>query len=402
VIPLSNTRRAVTPNSGDRIDDLKKAVADFERSESWSALRPAVGPLLGQYSFGLGVVYGIGENVVTSVVELLQLVKTFLLADLYDRVNQPPLSAAFNPIALVQRLFAEASMRTWRGELEEAHREREALIEELRYAMTHVGEVVGNIRDAYLVRWNRFERLSRDRTLTGQFQAGRIFGEVLIEVVSMIGGGTAAVRAASKVPRLARLARLKIPPRSTAHAGRAATAGEAPVTPSQLRPTSPPAEPPAPRRDTFVLDKEGVPIGARKGIAKPGLPPQPLSKEGWPDLPAAHARNFTSAEPVTLKPGTKLYRIIDDPERAAGAYWSESLPASRAQWRADYAVKTDWNTNGRYIEYIVPDGPGLNVWRGPAAAQDLIGSGFHLPGGGTQVWLRPQGMNLGTPRPTGW
>src|SRR5918993_842303 len=94
VIPLSNTRRAVTPNSGDRIDDLKKAVADFERSESWSALRPAVGPLLGQYSFGLGVVYGIGENVVTSVVELLQLVKTFLLADLYDRAQQPVWSAA--------------------------------------------------------------------------------------------------------------------------------------------------------------------------------------------------------------------------------------------------------------------------------------------------------------------
>ena len=64
-------------------------------------------------------------------------------------------------MALVQRLLAEVSMRTFRGELEEAHRERQALIEELRYAMTNIGEVLGNIKEGYVAQWNRFETLVR-------------------------------------------------------------------------------------------------------------------------------------------------------------------------------------------------------------------------------------------------
>jgi hypothetical protein len=147
-----------------------------------------VSRLLGQYSFGLGVVYGIGESVVSSVVELVQLVKTFLLADMYDRAHQPVLSAALNPIAPFQRLMAEVSMRAFSGQLEEAHRERDALIDELRYAMTHIGEVLGHVKEGYVAKWNQFETLAQDRTLSSQFQAGRIFGEVLIEVVSIIGG----------------------------------------------------------------------------------------------------------------------------------------------------------------------------------------------------------------------
>ncbi len=214
--------------------------------------------LLGQYSFGLGVVYGIGENVITSVVELLQLAKTFLLADLYDRAQQPVFSAALNPVALFQRLMADVSMRAFRGQLEEAHRERDALIDELRYAMTHIGEVLGNVKASYVSQWNRFETLVQERTVSSQFQAGRIFGEVLIEVLSVIGGGTAAVRAAGKIPRLAKLARLKIPAKSTPSAGRAAggaAARETPATPSQARPAAPVAESvpkaEAPRKDLY-------------------------------------------------------------------------------------------------------------------------------------------------------
>ena len=222
------------------VEDLNKAVADFARGETWSSLQPVVFRLLGQYSFGLGVVYGIGENVVTSVVELLLLVKTLLLADLYDRSQQPIFSAAsLNPVALFQRLMAEASMRTFRGVLEEAHRERDALIEELRYAMTHIGEVLGTIKNSYVAKWNRFETLVQNRTLGSQFEAGRIFGEVLIEVVAVIGGGTAAVRAAGKIPRLAKLARLKIPAKSTGRvlpAAESASTREMAATPSQMRP----------------------------------------------------------------------------------------------------------------------------------------------------------------------
>lgn len=399
------TLTMVADRAVETAEDLSKALSDFQRSETWSSLQPIAFRLLGQYSFGLGVVYGIGENVVTSVVELLQLVKTFLLADLYDRAQQPVFSAAsLNPVALVQRLLAEVSMRTFAGALEEAHREREALIEELRYAMTNIGEVLGSIKEGYVAKWNRFETLVGERRFSSQFHAGRIFGEVLIEVVSLIGGGTAAVRAAGKIPRLAKLARLKIPPKSTAYgrAAKGAAAREAPVTPSQTRPSAPATETVPKKSDVYVVDKEGVPIGARPGRAPRGLPDVALKKDGWPDLPAEHAANFTSAEPVTLKPGTKIYRIIDDEANPAGSYWSEKLPASRAEWRGDYAVKPGWNTNGKYVEYTVPDGPGLNVWRGATAAQDLEGSAFHLPGGGQQIYMPRGTVTPGAPKPTGW
>jgi hypothetical protein len=151
-----------------------------------------------------------------------------------------------------------------------------------------------------------------------------------------------------------------------------------------------------------VLDREGVPIGARRGLAKPGLPAEKLSKDGWPDLPGAEARNFNAAEPVTLKPGTKVYRIVDDSSNPAGGYWAEKVPGSRAEWRSDFAVKNDWNTNGKYVEYTVPEGPGLNVWRGETAAQQLRGSDFYLPGGGQQIWMPPNTVTPGVPKPTGW
>jgi hypothetical protein len=344
------------------------------------------------------------------VLGLAQLAKTFLLADLYDRAQQPGVVAVIGPLAAFQQLLAELSMRGFRQELAEAHAERDALIAELRYVVTHPLEVFGSIGAEYVEKWKRFEELSTQRTLSARFHAGRIFGEVLLDVLTLIGGGAAAVKAAAKIPRLARLARLRTAGKSAASAGRAAEAAaavrEMPVTPSQLRPAAPVAEAvpkaEAVRKDVYVLDRKGVPIGARQGKAKPGLPQKPLSKDGWPDLPADEARNFNSVEPVTLKPGTKIYRVIDDPESAAGRYWSEKLPASRAEWRSEFAVKTNWNTNGQYVEYTVPEGPGLKVWRGETAAQQLRPTSFYLPGGGQQIYMPKDYVIPSPPKPTGW
>ncbi|WP_295458305.1 DUF6861 domain-containing protein [uncultured Thiodictyon sp.] len=210
-------------------------------------------------------------------------------------------------------------------------------------------------------------------------------------------------------------------------------AGEAAAAPASGKPST--AAPGA--RDKSILDAQGVPLGARKrspdapdtfivdaqgvpfaainrsplldaqglpvnGCPKPSLK-QALTKEGWPELPEDHAGNFNTAEPVTLKPGTKIYRIIDHKSNAAGRYWAESLPSSRTQWRSDYAVKQDWNSNGSYVEYTVPEGPGLKVWRGETAGQELKGSGgYYLPGGAEQIWMEEGTVIPSKPIPTGW
>jgi len=183
---------------------------------------------------------------------------------------------------------------------------------------------------------------------------------------------------------------------------------EPPVTP-RIREEPPrarrepePRRPPSPNRNAIDVDREGIPIGARRGVANPGLPKETLSKEGWPDLPARQAPNFNSAEPVTLKPGTKIYRVIDDSSNPAGGYWTEKLPGSRAEWRSDLAVSSEFNANGKYVEYTVPEGPGLNVWRGATAAQPSPSSGFYYPGGGQQIWMPPNAVTPGVAKPTGW
>jgi hypothetical protein len=151
-------------------------------------------------------------------------------------------------------------MRGFREELAAARAERDALIAELRYVVTHPLDVLGSIGSEYVEKWKRFEELSSQQTLPARFHAGRIFGEVLLDVLTVIGGGTAAVKAASKIPRLAKLARLKLPAKSARFGGGAAEAAatrEARVTPSQIRPT-PDAEGVA---GEALLDTERVAAG---------------------------------------------------------------------------------------------------------------------------------------------
>ena len=153
--------------------------------------------------------------------------------------------------------------------------------------------------------------------------------------------------------------------------------------------------------DSYISGEKGIPIGARSGKAKLGLPGKTLSEKGWPDLPGRAAKNFNNAEPVTYKSGRKIYRIVDDNADHAGEYWLDKLPASGAEWRSGAAVKPNWNKNGYYIEYTVPEGTELKVWRGEAAAQQL-GPDHYLPGGAQQIWMPRETIVPGPAKLTGW
>jgi hypothetical protein len=187
-------------------------------------------------------------------------------------------------------------MRAFSEQLKEAHEERDALIAELRYAITHVGEVLGNVKTDYISKWEQFERQVRERTLSGQFQAGRIFGEVLLEVLSLVGGGAAAIKAASKIPRLARLAKLKITAKPGPQTGietAGAAAHEAPLTtPSRLRPAA----------------------SSAAGHA-PAPPPRPVGSS--PNGPRVHSR-YSDDTPVLE--GQQPPRITGPDPAAGGAH----------------------------------------------------------------------------------
>ena len=95
-----------------------------------------------------------------------------------------------------------------------------------------------------------------------------------------------------------------------------------------------------------------------------------------------------------IKGPSKLYRVVDPSNEGAGIFWmtEEEFKAlkNRDEWRERFAVKPDWNQNGWFVEYEIKEGESLPVWRGPAASQDLDGTGFYLEGGGEQIVFFPK------------
>lgn len=117
--------------------------------------------------------------------------------------------------------------------------------------------------------------------------------------------------------------------------------------------------------------------------AAPGgrLPPITLQQKGWPDLPGEDARNFESVQPVTLPPGTPMFRVIEKDEHAGGAWWAPWLPDDEELWRSGCAVEKSFNNDGKVASYVVPPGLGLKVWMGRASRQAAY------QGGGMQYFV---------------
>jgi hypothetical protein len=119
-------------------------------------------------------------------------------------------------------------------------------------------------------------------------------------------------------------------------------------------------------------------------------------KRGRHPLNNAH-KTFNTIQALTISPGTKLYRVVDPSSFDNSICWmSESeftKLKSKDDWRRRFAVWANWNSNGEFIVYTVPPGPGLNVWEGVTASQRLQGTDFVLEGGARQIVVDPSHIN---------
>ncbi len=168
-------------------------------------------------------------------------------------------------------------------------------------------------------------------------------------------------------------------------------------------------------KDSYTKMDGGKPLGAKEGelpekfegLEKAPINHDELVKQGWPDLKYNNNETFDTfvdAKPVELKPGQKIYRIVDENAMNEGGFWSHELPANKSEWRSDYAVKDTWNDNGYYVEHVVgPDG--LKAWEGKAAGQAYDaanGEVFYLEGGGNQLFITPFSITTSEPQLTNW
>jgi hypothetical protein len=90
--------------------------------------------------------------------------------------------------------------------------------------------------------------------------------------------------------------------------------------------------------------------------------------------PLKTIRSFSGKiEPHTVKPGTTIYRVIEDVKDRAGGFWTLEKPANGVVWRDEWAVLESWNKDGLYVEFKVPPAPpgkdGLKAWKGTVSSQ---------------------------------
>ena len=190
-------------------------------SASYQQLRKEAEAALGEASFGVGVAVGIVKTPIEQVAGLLELQKTFVLAELYDRLNEPLTwkDAASGPSAVALKLGGQALVTLGALDLQElrqAHDQREALTRQLDEVLSHpleyLSDLPGQLRDEYVGKWNQFRELSKQTDPKSQYEAGKILGELVFEVASSVAGlasgAGAAAKLASKAPQLLKLGRL--------------------------------------------------------------------------------------------------------------------------------------------------------------------------------------------------
>lgn len=158
-----------------------------------------------------------------------------------------------------------------------------------------------------------------------------------------------------------------------------------------------------------------VPGGKKWVVEKMPYPPNGpesfVSQDGWPDLLDETNWKYVEVDtrtkfatykviscfsgpmrPVRIPAGTRIHRIIQDKDYAAGDWWVYSLPESGVEWREGLAVLDSWNGNGLYVEMTVPEG-GLLAWEGKAAGQVENSPkaqqtrGQYLEGGKVQLFI---------------
>jgi hypothetical protein len=197
------------------IADLEYQAAQLAHRVSseigWHGTRSATYNFLGNHSFTAGVVVGLGENLCQSVVMLVDLLKTLALSEYgeyrdgstwqqlrwhLDLVAVPGVSLMTPTVAL-----ARCSIPHLDDKVRAAYHERQALFEAIRCAFSHREEVLGELTANQVAKAKGFAAYLDGKTLSSNYEAGKLFGELLLDLLLVIDAVAGIAKLAAKVPR---------------------------------------------------------------------------------------------------------------------------------------------------------------------------------------------------------
>jgi hypothetical protein len=174
----------------------------------------AIGGLLGRESFSAGVAFGMVRNLAVSVHQLGDLLKMFAMAE-YDEsqrggsfLKRFERSMMLGPVGASANVTMMSLAHFWPGfdrAAEDARDQRDALIQLVGYAFEHPGEVLKTIGDSQAKKYEEFKADLERHSMAGDFHAGDLFGELLLDVLMVIDGVAAIAKIVAKIPRLVEL-----------------------------------------------------------------------------------------------------------------------------------------------------------------------------------------------------
>ena len=205
--PASRTALASSGHSTKNIEH--HTVLDTIQAKSWEELKWVAMKVLGPESHQLGICYGVAEGLVGMVRGLLDLLKLVVLEAFYEELHRP---YAWT-VTPVMYLEAKAADRFLHPQIEKAHKQVVGLLAEARKVAMEPGkffpEFWSKQKAEYKRKWERYKWLAQHPSVVNEFQAGRMEGQILLEVLMLVatvvdGVGLAlkGLKALGEIPEL--------------------------------------------------------------------------------------------------------------------------------------------------------------------------------------------------------
>lgn len=208
----------VAGSSASTLADLEHRATALAHSVAtamgWHQTRSAAYNLIGQHSFTAGVVVGMGENLAKTVVAAVDLLQTLALAEYWESRQDHSFmarmrSSAFFSIAPGASLGMVVAGHFWPGfdrKAQDAYEERGAIADAIKHAFTHPKEFLESLTKAQEAKAREFVAFMGQQSLSGNFHAGVLMGELLFDLLMVIDLAVGLAKLAMAVPKLARYA----------------------------------------------------------------------------------------------------------------------------------------------------------------------------------------------------